>query len=162
MKKLLFIASLLLMTMSINAQNRWFVGATGSIGYVDYFTFGIEPQVGYEITDRWAVGTGIGMTITSGYGATAVLGLTEPFVRFCAWHNDLIYIDISAVGGFLFDDELELCQVGIRPGIRFRLNDHWDVAANLGLFGAQYTPDYWSPAFGLSATSVEMYFNYRF
>ena len=162
MKKLFFIATLLLATMSISAQNRWFVGATGAIGYVDYFTFGIEPQVGYEFTDRWAVGTGLGMSLSSGYGTTVVLGVAEPFVRFCAWHNDLIFIDISAVGSFAFDDELEVCQIGLRPGLRFRINDHWDVAANLGLFGAQYTPDHWSPAFGLSASSVELYFNYRF
>lgn len=162
MKKLFFIATLLLATMSISAQNRWFVGATGTIGYVENFTFGIEPQVGYEFTDRWAVGTGLGMSLSSGYGTTVVLGVAEPFVRFCAWHNDLIFIDISAVGSFAFDDELEVCQIGLRPGLRFRINDHWDVAANLGLFGAQYTPDHWSPAFGLSASSVELYFNYRF
>ena len=163
MKKVILIASLVLATTFVTAQNRWFVGGTASIGYVDKFTFGIEPQVGYEITDRWAVGSSIGMTLVSGYGATAVLGSAEPFVRFCVWHNELVYIDLSAVGGFVFDDELEGCLVGLRPGLRFRLNDHWDVAANLGLFGAQFiNGSGWTPAFGLSASSAALYVNYRF
>ena len=162
MKKCLFIALLVMAAMNVCAQNRWFVGATGSIGYVNSFTFGFEPQVGYEFTDRWAIGTGIGMSLSSSSGTTVVLGVAEPFVRFCAWHKDLFYIDISATGGFVFDDRLMVCQVGLRPGIRFRLNDHWDVAASLGLFGAQYVPGRWSPAFGLSASSVGLYFNYLF
>lgn len=163
MKKLLITAFALLTTMIAGAQNRWFVGGTGSIGYVDYFTFNFEPNFGYEITDRWAVGGGIGMSLNSGSGTTIVLGIAEPFVRFCAWHNELVYLDVTAAGGFVFDDRLEGCAVGLSPGLRFRLNGHWDVAANLGLFGAQfYNGTGWKPAFGLSASSVGLYFTYRF
>ncbi|MBO4654480.1 MAG: hypothetical protein J5644_02920 [Bacteroidales bacterium] len=163
MKKIILFFALLLTMFVSSAQKTWFVGGTAGFGYTDNFTFSLEPQFGYEFTDKWAIGTGLGLALSSSEGYTVVLGVTEPFVRFCAWHNDRIFIDLKATAGIGFDDELELCQIGIRPSLRFRINDHWDIAADLGLFGAQYTySNGWTPAIGISATSVGLWFNYRF
>ncbi len=163
MKKIILFFALLLTVYVSSAQKTWFVGGTASIGYVNDFTFSFEPQFGYEFTERWAIGSGIGLALNSSLGYTFVLGVAEPYVRFCAWHNDRVFIDLKATAGFAFDNELELCQVGIRPSLRFRINDHWDMAADLGLFGAQYTMgNDWTPAIGISATSVGLWFNYRF
>ncbi|MBQ3580680.1 MAG: hypothetical protein II975_06815 [Bacteroidales bacterium] len=151
-----------------NASTRtndgtFFLGGTGSMGYSGTFNFSLEPVIGYEFTDRWSIGTGIGMALASSGGYTAVIGIAEPFVRFCVWHNDLVYIDIKATGGVGFDNTVQLCQIGIRPSLRFRLSEHCDMAADIGLFGAQYTPStYWQPSIGVSATSVGLWFAYRF
>ncbi len=163
MKKTFLLFFFVLAMLTSFAQRTFFVGGTAEISYAGQFNLGLEPQVGYEITDRWAVGTGIGLTLASSGGYTAVLGVAEPFIRFCAWHNDRFFVDLKAIGGFIFDDELEICQVGLRPSLRFRINDHWDMSADIGLLGAQYV-NYvgWTPAFGLSSASAGLWFAYRF
>ena len=161
MKKLLLIVSLLIMTFVASAQKTWFVGGTAGIGYDDYFYFALEPQFGYEFTARWAIGTGIGMALASSE-YTAVIGVAEPYVRFNAWNNDKVFVDLKATAGFGFTDVLVNCQVGIVPSLRFRINEHWDMAADLGLFGAKYDRESWSPAFGINSFGVGLWFAYRF
>ncbi|MBO4581657.1 MAG: hypothetical protein J5701_05145 [Bacteroidales bacterium] len=162
MKKLFLFVSLLLITHLSSAQKTWFVGGSASIGYVDNFTFTFEPQFGYEFTDWFALGAGIGFTLVSN-DYTVILGVAEPYVRFCPWHNDLIFIDLKVTGGFGFDNYLEFCQIGIKPGLRFRINEHWDISADIGLFGTQYTyTGGWRPAFGISASSACLWVAYRF
>ena len=162
MKKFLLPLLLLFAVSTVQGQKTWFVGGTAEISYVDQFAFGFEPQFGYEFTDRWAVGSGIGLALASN-GYTTICGVAEPFVRFCAWHNELVYIDLKATAALGFDDILEICQIGIRPSLRFRINDHWDIAADIGMFGAQYTDwNGWTPAFGISAASAGLWVAYRF
>lgn len=162
MKRLFIIIALIGASLCASAQKAWFIGGTGQIGYTGQFEFALEPQFGYEFTDRWAIGTGLGMLVVAESGYGVVMGSVEPFARFTAWHNDLVYIDLKATTGFAFTDELVLAQLGIRPSLRFRINDHWDISADLGLFGAQCTYGDWTPALGLSATSAGLWFAYRF
>lgn len=156
-----------------------FIGGTAAIGYSELFNIAIEPVIGYEFSDRVAVGTGIGM-IASIYANNSyslksprraksysnnsiVMGIVEPFVRICAWHNDIVFVDFKATTGIGFTSELELCQIGIRPSLRVRLTDHCEMSADIGLFGAQYTYNTgWTPALGISATSAGLWFTYRF
>ena len=163
MKKIIIIVILSFATFVTSAQGTWFVGGTASIGYINYFTFSIEPQFGFELNDRLAIGTGVGLTLVDDEYCTDVVGIVEPFFRFCVWHNERFFIDLKATSGLGFTDELLLCQVGIRPSLRFRINEHWDMSADLGLLGAQYTySDGWRPAFGISAVSAGLWFAYRF
>ena len=161
MKKTILFVSLLVSTFAVSAQKTWFVGGSAGISYVNYFSFYFEPQFGYEITDRWAIGTGIGLSLADD-GYTTIVGVVEPFVRFCAWHNERFFIDLKAGAGLGFVDELLLCQVGLQSSLRFRINDHWDFSADLGLLGAKYTySDGWRPAFGISS-SAGLWIAYRF
>ena len=144
-------------------QNAFFLGGTGTIGYNDALNFALEPEVGYEFTDRWAIGTGIGVSVAYGGGVAVVAGIVEPFVRLCAWHNDLVFIDFKATAGIGFTDVLQLCQVGVRPSLRFRISEHCDIAADIGLFGAQYTIlAGWKPALGVTPSSAGIWVAYRF
>lgn len=162
MKKIVLVISMLLMTLACSAQKNWFVGGTAGIGYNEYFYFAIEPQFGYEFTSRWAIGSGVGMVLASNNGNTGVMGVAEPFVRFNAWNNEKVFVDLKATAGVGFTDELISFQVGIVPSLRFRINEHWDMAADLGLFGAKYNRESWSPAFGINSINVGMWVAYRF
>jgi len=147
-----------------NAPERAsFIGGTCAIGYDVRFQFAFEPIIGYEFSDRFAMGAGFGVIVAADYSATAAMGIAEPFLRFCAWHNDLVFIDFKATAAFGFTRELDLCQVGVRPSLRFRIHEHCDIAADIGLFGAQYTiADGWRPAIGITATSAGIWVAYRF
>lgn len=163
MKKTFIFILLTFVSFVTSAQGTWLVGGSAGIGYVDNFTFAFEPQFGYEFNDRFAIGSGIGLTLVDDEDYTDVVGVAEPFLRFCVWHNDRVFLDLKATAGFGFTDELLLCQVGIRPSLRFRINEHWDMSADLGLLGAQYSySDGWRPAFGISAVSAGLWFAYRF
>ena len=140
-----------------------FIGGTAEIGYAGNFTFAVEPIIGYEFNDRVAIGTGIGPIVTAGGGVTVAMGIVEPFVRLCAWHNDIVFIDFKATAGIGFTDVMQLCQVGVRPSLRVRLSEHCEMSADIGLFGAQYTyAGGWTPAIGITATSAGLWFAYRF
>lgn len=160
-------------------KSALFIGGTAAIGYTGLFNIALEPIIGYEFNDRIAIGTGAGMVAAiyaqnsyslklprrakSSSSYNYVMGIVEPFVRVCAWHNDVVFIDFKATAGIGFTDKLELCQVGVRPSLRVRLTEHCEMAADIGLFGAQYTSDQgWTPAIGISATSVGLWFAYRF
>lgn len=143
-------------------ESAFFIGGTGTIGYEGAFNFAFEPEIGYEFSDRFAIGAGLGVLVAAGGGSTIAMGVAEPFLRLCAWHNDLVYIDFKATAGLGFTNVLQLCQVGIRPSLRFRLSEHCDLAADIGLFGAQYTiANGWQPAFGISPTSAGIWVVYR-
>lgn len=165
MKKLFVILmAVVAMAMSVNAQERgsFFLGGTAGLGYTDHFEIALEPIIGYEIKDWIAIGSGIGMTVAAEKRNSIVLGVAEPFVRFTPWHNDIVYLDLKATAGFAFTDELITTQIGVRPGIRFRVTPHCDIAADLGLFGAQCTYGEWTPAIGISGTAVGLWAVYRF
>ncbi len=163
MKRSLLFLFFFLTFFTCSAQKSWFIGGTANISYVNSFSFAVEPQFGYEINDRLAIGTGVGLLLESDYNYNILFGVAEPFIRFCAWHNERFFLDLKLTAGFGFTDILHLCQVGVRPSFRFRLSDHWDMSADIGLFGAQYTySEGWRPAFGIQAANASLWFAYRF
>ena len=143
-------------------KGAFFVGGTAEIGYSGTFNLAIEPIFGYEFNDRVAIGTGIGPVYSEAKGISDVVGVVEPFVRLCAWHNDIVFIDFKVTAGVGFNNELILVQTGVRPSLRVRLNEHWEVSADLGLFGAQCVYGDWTPVVGIGATSAGVWFAYRF
>lgn len=143
-------------------NGAFFIGATGMLGYTDYFSFALEPVFGYEVNDWFAFGSGIGVVLAFNDGKSAASGIAEPFFRFCAWHNKLVYIDFKLTAGLGFTKRLITAQVGVRPSLRFRLSPHCDLAADIGLFGAQYQYGDWKPAVGITATAAGIWCVYRF
>ena len=144
-------------------KGHFFLGGTAEIGYTGVFQFALEPVFGYEFNDRIAIGTGIGPIVAAGKGTSVVMGVVEPFVRICAWHNEIVFIDFKATAGIGFTDIMQMCQLGVRPSLRVRLTEHFEMSADIGLFGAQYTYGAgWNAAVGVGATSAGLWFTYRF
>jgi hypothetical protein len=164
MKKTLLFVLLLSASIASSAQSGWFVGGSAGIGYRNYFSLSGEVKVGYEFTDWFALGTGLGAVVLVGRDDFfAVTGIAEPFARFCVWHNESIYLDLHLLGGIEFTDELQFCQVGARPSIRFRVSENIDMAADLVVLGAQYIPESgWRPSLSFSTLSGGLRLCYRF
>ena len=149
MKKLMMILALV---CSVNASAQWFVGGGANFGYFkDNFQFSLHPQGGYEFNDRWAVGLGLGFTVVS----SDIFGYVEPFVRFNCWNNEKVFIDLKARTEFLFNHGLAGGQMGISPSLRYKINDHWQVYGDVGLFGAEYLGDEWRPALGVGSIGID-------
>ena len=164
MKKILLFVLLLSASIASTAQSGWFVGGSAGIGYRNYFVISGEVRVGYEFTDWFALGSGLGAVICAGKdGFFDVTGIAEPFARFCVWHNESVYLDLHVLGGIEFTDELHYCQVGLRPSIRFRVSENIDMAADLVVLGAQYLPEQgWSPSLSFSTMSGGLRLCYHF
>lgn len=164
MKKIFLFVLLFSASIASNAQSGWFVGGSAGIGFRNYFTFSGEVRIGYEFTQWFALGTGVGAVVLVGRDDLfSVTGIAEPFARFCVWHNESIFLDLHVLGGIEFTKELQYCQVGVRPSIRFRVSENIDMAADLVVLGAQYTPEQgWSPSLSLSAMSGGLRLCYHF
>ena len=164
MKKTVIFVLLLSASFASKAQSGWFVGGSAGIGIRNYFTVSAEVRVGYEFTDWFALGSGLGAVVFMGRDDFfAVTGIAEPFARFCVWHNESIYLDLHVLGGIEFTDELRFCQVGVRPSIRFRVSDNVDVAADLIVLGAQYIPESgWRPSLSFSSLNGGVRLAYHF
>lgn len=160
MKKIL---TLLFVLCAMTAKAQVFVGGTSAIGYAnENFHLGLIPEIGYEFSEKWAAGAGLGFTLVAGDGNTTAVGNVEPFVRYTPWQSDRLAFDIKAVGDMEFHDGLCASDLGLRPSFRFFLNKNWDFNADFGLFGARYNGNEWKPAFIFTGTSVKLGVAYKF
>ena len=66
MKKILLFVLLFSASIASNAQSGWFVGGSAGVGYRNYFTLSGEVRVGYEFTDWFALGSGLGAVVIWG------------------------------------------------------------------------------------------------
>ena len=152
---------LVLASMSVKVNAQWFVTGAAGIGYLDDdFHFLLKPGAGYEISDRWAVGLGLGMGVRG--GDDRLFLLLDPYVRFNCWNNERFFVDAKAEADMWIGHGHGRADMGIVPSLRCAINDHWQVSADVGLFGVQIFNDEWHPAFGFSSANVEMSVIYKF
>lgn len=157
MKKIVMMM-LVLASMSVKVNAQWFVSGNAGIGYLaDRFQLKLLPAAGYEFNDRWAVGFGLGMGVQRDY----VFGIVAPYVRFNCWNNGKLFVDVKAKADVAFNDAV-VADIGFAPSLRFAINDHWQVGGDFGLIGAQDADGDWSPAFGFTASGVDVSVIYRF
>lgn len=157
MKKMI-VTLLLMVGAGVPSMARVFVGGTGGVGYVnDAFRWVMKPGVGYEFNERWAIGTTLGFSLAD----SEIAGVADPFVRFNCWNNGKFFIDAKAHAEMIFRSELGGAAVGVSPSVRYEFSPRWQVAASVGLLGAQYDGYDWSPAFMVTG-STELGIIYRF
>ncbi len=160
MKKILMIM-LVLAGMSVRVNAQWFVSGSAGIGYLnDEFHLLAKPGAGYEFDDRWAVGLDVGLGVR-GHSALAYL-IVDPYVRFNCWNNNKFFIDAKVKSEMWIGHGNGSIDLGVVPSFRYAINDYWHISGDVGLFGAQYMADEWSPAFGFSSANVKMSVIYRF
>ncbi len=158
MKKIVMML-LVLTSISVKVNAQWFVGGSAGIGYLsDRFQMDLRPSAGYEFNDRWAAGFGLGM----GVQKSEVFGVFDPFARFTCWNNGKLFVDVKAEAKIFVGSEWNAANIGLVPSLRYAFNDNWQVAGDFGLFGVQDNDGDWSPAFGVTATSVELSLIYKF
>lgn len=158
MKKII-LTLLILLSISTGTRAQWFVTGSANIGYLkNNFQLAIKPGVGYEITDKWAVGLSAGMNMIS----SDVYADIEPYVRYNCWNNDKFFFDIKAKSDIIFDSYLESAQIGLSPSIRYKINKHWQVFGDVGLLGADYFDGDWSFAIGTGTIGINTGVIYKF
>ncbi len=149
MKKVLLMVVVLFACMAASAQ----VYVGGSLGFASVkpigggdseTTYKIVPEVGYNISETFAIGVALGYRKgncslgNAGYAqdvTTEVFGIT-PYARYSPveWEPVKLFFD----GGIGFESLKDMgsnFSVGIRPGVAVTLSDQISFVAHLGFFG---------------------------
>ena len=168
MKKLLLIVIAVIMAISASAQERKVYLGFGGIqmigdismpvpvlftGFTQYkrgdYTYtglGIVPEIGYFISNRFAVGLGLGVSYkTYKYEGEEDYKRTSwgvnPYVRYYAVKTERFGLYLQGGGCFVSskydgDDKAdEMFYAGIRPGVSYNISDRFAINASFGDLG---------------------------
>ncbi|MDR2920710.1 MAG: porin family protein [Tannerella sp.] len=158
MKKFFILCVIVCACASVKAQ--LYVGGALSFwvsenGDVETTTVKFLPEVGYAISDKWAVGGVLGYTHTEvdDYDATKTYKFA-PYARFSFYRTDLVRLFVD--GGFSVysskvgkGDTNTTFSTGFEPGVALNLSKRVSLVTKFGFFGyREYSDDH--DAFGLN------------
>lgn len=156
MKKFFAMAVLAIASLSASAEGFY---AGGSLGFWhdsnnDGYTTNqltILPELGYNLNQKWAVGTTVGYEYTHlcNHGVSSNLFQFNPYVRFTYFRtaNNVLSLFLDGTVGIgagwtSFDDDDDsdtktACtwQIGIKPGIAVNITKSFSFVAHVGLLG---------------------------
>lgn len=154
-KKLFAFAVIAAATLCASAENFYVGGQLGfwhesdnkDLGTTNTLT--ILPEIGYNLTDNWAVGTTVGYQYNHicGYGISSHIFEFNPYVRYTYFKSSNNLVNLFLDGGAGIgagwthysgaDDSSTACtwNIGIRPGIAINLTEKFSVVAHVGLLG---------------------------
>lgn len=174
MKKILLAAVVAFSSLAASAQ-IWVGGSLGANfttpdfdGAETLSEFTISPEVGYTLSDKWDIAVAINTNLASYDGESATSFAIEPYARytFANMGNVSFFLD----GGFSFGTTEKLdgetgkategqdaFTVGIRPGVKFAVNEKLGLVAKLGWIGYENVKDSYSK-FGLNVSGAALSF----
>lgn len=184
MKKLFL--TLIVALVSLTASAQVYVG--GEVGLWrntdDNFTnFTLAPEVGYHLSDKWAIGVGIGYSHDyynpndvddKDYGKSNTFAL-NPYARWsCIKFGPVSFIldmgfGIGATKDKGADESYTVWNIGVKPGIKVSLAKNIDFIAHAGFLGYKDADDALNPnlydkgfGFRVDATSLNFGLNFNF
>lgn len=148
MKKLFltFVAAII----SLSASAQGYVG--GEVGFWRNFsdnktTFSVAPEVGYNLSDTWAMGVTFQYVHAYEKGVKINAVTFDPYARFT--YAKLGPVNLFLDGGFGIavykekdaDDSNVGWNVGIKPGVAVNLTDKLSFVAHIGFLGYRDSND---------------------
>lgn len=179
MKKLVLMA--IAMVLSVAASAQAYVG--GSFGITrntteDQTYFLIQPEVGYNLSDKWAVGGILDFTYNNhGEGHSTVFSI-EPYARYTFFQAVDNRLRLFLDGGFGIgfgkskidghsSDTVTAFEIGLKPGVSFALSERFSLVAHMGFLGYQGGNDAAKDAgidetFGLNLSTMNLSFGFYY
>ena len=161
MKKVLLMAAFAVASLAANAQ--LYVGGTVGFqtgkqydGADNVYKFNIAPEIGYNLSEDFAVGIALGFTNYNGdfdaenWAATATKApesLTDfkisPYARYTFWKTGIasFFIDGGVDIRLRNKDRGTLMGFGLRPGVKLSASEKVDFVAQLGMIGYQFASE---------------------
>ena len=164
------------MATTMNAQ--WYVGGTVGYNYtkdkntdIKSNTFQLVPEVGYNLSDKWAVGMKIGYAYNKVDDAKSNEFVVNPYARYTFVKLDKVNFFVD--GGFEYNyvkvdgDSANGFGISFKPGVAVNLNEKISFVAHVGNFGwssakAKNAKSVQSVDLGLNLTSVDFGLYYNF
>lgn len=181
MKKLLFFAGFILVSMTVNAQ--WYIGGGINLGVTSVNSggqsatisqFGLSPEIGYYLNDKTDVGLDFTFGMISDGDATDTEWLIAPYIRYAFLRFGNFEISGKAALGFgqtpgtmtINGQAISgtITQVGfnITPVLVYGIDEHFSLFSGLNFasFGINYHKmsdvDLSTFGFGLTADSFNV------
>lgn len=149
MKKLMLVAVMAIASLTAVAQD-WYAG--GSVGFWrnasdNQTAFRILPEVGYNISDKVAVGAQFGYDYSYENAVNVNLFVIDPYLRYSLFKNDNvnIFVDGGVDLGFGWaktkgqssTDTAVTYGIGFKPGIAYNISERLSLVAHVGFLGFQ-------------------------
>lgn len=169
MKRITLFLFVAIATMAVSAQNTY-VG--GSLGLWrndddDVTSFLISPEIGFNLNDKWALGTALMYAHVGGEKDSGDGFVVAPYTRFSFYQNESIRLFVD--GGFGFatskvkgGDSSNGCEVGLKPGIAISLNKKMSLVAKYGFLGYRDNYVVGENGYGLGLKNEELSFGFFF
>lgn len=175
MKKLFLTLALAVTTIAASAQ----VYLGGEVGLwrnydANHTTFSIQPEVGYTLSDKWAIGLGVGFQHNYLSGAKVNAVNVSPYARWTFAQAGPVNFFVD--GGFGFysvkakgSDAENAWEVGLKPGLAVNLTKKLSFVAHVGFLGYRDSDDaiagqLWENGFGFNvdgnAVQFGLYYNF--
>ena len=169
MKKALLVVAVLMATIAVKAQGIYVGGSLSAWRNTteNFSSFTIAPEVGYNFNETWAIGAELGYSHDYMEGFKVNSFAIAPYVRWSYYENDAVrlFLDGAATVGFnkVKDGEtFKYGQVGLRPGIAVKLNDHFSFVAKYGFLGYQRNVNGEGDAFGIDFSSEKLSLGFQY
>lgn len=151
MKKVLLVIAVVLSAVSMQAQGMYLGGGISLWRNTDAdkTSFSITPDFGYNLSERWAVGGEIALAFNgydAEYDAKSTAFAIAPYARFSFYENKIVRLFLDMGLGFStykpkHRDNVNGFEIGIKPGLAVKLNDHFSFITKVGFAG--YRDDYY-------------------
>ena len=169
MKKGLLLVVVMLATIAVKAQDIYVGGSLNvwrnSTGNTT--SFKIAPEIGYNFNETWALGAELDYSHNYDGGVTKNSVFVAPYIRwsYCETGAVRLFLDGTAAVGFVKvkdGDTSKAGQVGLRPGIAVKLNDHFSFIAKYGFLGYRRNINTLGDSFGLQLTSEDLLIGFHY
>ena len=149
MKKFLLMAVMAIATLGASAQSgTWYSGGQVTFGRTTQEVSGLKttqvtvlPEIGYNFTDRFAVGSVVGVSYKKTGDEKLTVFKIDPYARYTYFASDRINLFIDGGVDFGIGKADGHCAVeygiGLRPGIALNINEKFSLVAHVGFLGYQ-------------------------
>ena len=170
MKKLLVFLFVVVATLSVNAQDIYMGGTFNLWRNTDAnrTNFTIAPEVGYNLSEKWAVGVTISYAHDYLKGLKTTSVAIAPYARFSYYENKIVRLFVDGGLGFSTsrvkdaDDAINGYEIGLQPGIALKLNKSFSLVAKCGFVGFRDDYTVKEDGFGISLRSEDLSFGFHY
>lgn len=174
MKKMILTLAVSVMTLVASAQT--YVG--GGIGLwrnsdEKTTSFNIQPEIGFNLNSKWALGVALGYEHASVNGTKANAFSVSPYARYTFARLGAVSLFADGTAGVTTakvkgSDSATAWEIGIKPGVAVSLNNRISFVAHVGFLGYKDTDEIPSMAsqdgfgFNLNGNSLTFGLYYNF
>ncbi len=160
MKKV--ILSLFVLFISITAGAQYYAGGGLSLvhnKHYDVTIFQIAPELGYHLTDKWAIGASVSFTHSKDYNAFGF----NPYARLTIFEKSIIRLFIDGGPELIKVEDMDMgFAIGLEPGILIKAADFLSFAVKYGFLGYQNEHAGGVSGLNLSSNNLLIGFYYTF
>ena len=147
MKKFLLMAAMAVMSLGASAQD-WYTGGQLTFGRTTEQPSGVKstqvtvlPEIGYNLTDNFAVGSVLGVSYRKSGGEEKTVFKVNPYARYSYFKNDRVSLFVDGgvdfgIGRAKGSTAVEY-GIGLRPGISYNISQKLSLVAHVGFLGYQ-------------------------